>query len=247
MGLQSKCVIIALIFVVVSSVTLAKRRCEKIKIPFCKGLGYNTTIFPNNLDQDTQDEAKQSASEFTSLVKIQCSPEIALFLCALYAPVCTQMHKPLPPCRSLCQNARVGCEGLMNDYGFKWPDRFKCSNFPEHGLCIGRNASSSSHETQKLKPGKKVSVHKIRKKKCAKESHDGKLCCKLGRRAAKKGYYCNLRKKDDNESRKTIRFRKLVIRKCSLHSSCFRSCCEVSLRKRRSNKRNAKRKIKNRE
>lgn len=91
--------------------------------------------------------------------------------------------------------------------------------------------------------GKKVSVHKIRQKKCAKESYQGKLCCKLGRKAAKKGYYCNLRKKVDDESRKTIKFRKTVIRKCSLHSSCFRSCCEVSLRKRRnSEKRSAKQK-----
>ncbi len=90
--------------------------------------------------------------------------------------------------------------------------------------------------------GKKISVHKIRQKKCTKESDGAKLCCKLGRRAAKKGYFCNLRNKVEDDVRKAIRFRKTVIRKCSRFSSCFRSCCEVFQRKRRSSKRDAKQK-----
>lgn len=138
------------------SLTLGKKksRCEEIKIPFCKGLGYNTTIFPNNLAHDTQEEAKKSATEFTILVESQCSPEIALFLCSLFAPVCTQMHKALPPCRSLCKNSRDGCENLMNKFGFAWPERFECTKFPEEGLCVGRNTSASSQQTKNLKPGK---------------------------------------------------------------------------------------------
>ena len=239
-ALEGKRTLVILAIVLISSVALAKRRsrCEKIKIPFCKGLGYNTTIFPNNLDHDTQDEAQTSAHEMKVLADTECSPEISLFLCSLYAPVCTQMGKALPPCRALCQTSRRGCEGLMNKFGYNWPERFECQKFPKHGLCVGRNSSATSPQTKKLKPGKRISAHKLRQKRCAKESEEAKLCCKLGRRAAKKGYLCNLRNKVDEDSRKAIKFRKTVIRKCSRHSSCFRSCCEVFQRKRRNSKRN---------
>jgi hypothetical protein len=156
--LEGKYIVVILTLVLVSSPALGKKRnrCEKIRIPFCKGLGYNTTIFPNNLNHDTQEEAKKSAYDLHILVESECSPEIALFLCSLYAPVCTQMHKALPPCRALCKNARSGCEGLMNKYGFEWPERFACEKFPQQGLCVGRNASTTSH-ANKLKPGKSSS------------------------------------------------------------------------------------------
>lgn len=32
-------------------------RCEEITIPMCRGIGYNLTSFPNDLDHDTQEEA----------------------------------------------------------------------------------------------------------------------------------------------------------------------------------------------
>ena len=153
--LQGACLLVILTIILMSSQAFGRRRsrCEKIRISFCKGLGYNTTIFPNNLDHDNQDEALKSANEFTILVEAECSPEIALFLCSLYAPVCIENQKALPPCRSLCQNARSGCEGLMNRFGYKWPERFECENFPKEGLCVGRNASSSGQQTKKFKPG----------------------------------------------------------------------------------------------
>ena len=157
---ESKCLFVIFTIVLISGVTLGikRTRCEKIKIPFCEGLGYNTTIFPNNLNHDTQEEAKTSASEFSILIESKCSPEIALFLCSLYAPVCTHMRKALPPCRNLCQSARSGCEGLMNKFGYVWPDPFECQNFPRQGLCVGRNASSSNQQAKKLKPGKFFSI-----------------------------------------------------------------------------------------
>lgn len=208
-------------------------RCEKITIPFCKNLGYNHTIFPNNLDHETQEEARGDASEFTSLVDSQCSRDIVYFLCSLYAPVCTMMKAALPPCRSLCKSARYGCEDLMNNFGFRWPEKFSCDRFPRAGqsLCVGRNASSSSESTSKKtfkRSGKKTASQKLRQQKpCSSASGHGKLCCRLGRRAAKKGFYCNLKRKENTETRKSIKFRKTVIRKCSKYSSCFHSCCEA--------------------
>jgi len=61
----------------------------------------------------------------------------------MYVPVCTVLEEALPPCRSLCMEARNGCEVLMNRFGFQWPENLECSRFPESGLCVGENRSSS--------------------------------------------------------------------------------------------------------
>jgi frizzled 1/7 len=59
----------------------------------------------------------------------------------MYVPVCTVLEEALPPCRSLCNEARSGCEHLMNRFGFQWPENLECSRFPEGGLCVGENRS----------------------------------------------------------------------------------------------------------
>ncbi|XP_042371866.1 frizzled-7-A-like, partial [Plectropomus leopardus] len=66
------------------------------------------------------------------------------FLCSMYAPVCTVLEQAIPPCRSLCERARQGCEALMNKFGFQWPERLRCENFPVHGageICVGQNTT----------------------------------------------------------------------------------------------------------
>ena len=65
------------------------KRCEPITIPMCTGIAYNQTIFPNILGHVNQERAGQEMSGFYPLIKIGCSPDIHLFLCAMYAPVCT--------------------------------------------------------------------------------------------------------------------------------------------------------------
>jgi len=118
-------------------------RCEPIELPLCKNITYNTTIMPNLLGHTTQEEAGLEVNQFFPLVKVQCSPHLQLFLCSVYAPVCTILERPLAPCRSLCLSARGGCESLMNKFGFKWPEELDCSQFPEEGqLCVGSSNGS---------------------------------------------------------------------------------------------------------
>lgn len=57
----------------------------------------------------------------------------------MYAPVCTVLEEPIPPCRLLCIQARRGCEDLMNKFGFQWPENLDCNKFPTQGLCVGEN------------------------------------------------------------------------------------------------------------
>jgi len=118
-------------------------RCEEITIPMCRGIGYNLTAMPNELNHDTQEEAGLEVHQFWPLVEIRCSKDLLFFLCSMYAPICIEdYHKPLLACRSVCERARNGCSPLMEHYGFKWPDRMSCDKFPRHGdpddLCMDK-------------------------------------------------------------------------------------------------------------
>uniref|UniRef100_A0A3Q1H811 Uncharacterized protein n=1 Tax=Anabas testudineus TaxID=64144 RepID=A0A3Q1H811_ANATE len=120
--------------------------CQPISIPLCTDIAYNQTIMPNLVGHYNQEDAGLEVHQFYPLVKVQCSPELKFFLCSMYAPVCTVLEKAIPPCRSICERAKQGCEALMNKFGFQWPDRLRCENFPVLGdgqICVGQNDSSA--------------------------------------------------------------------------------------------------------
>ncbi|KAG5678163.1 hypothetical protein PVAND_007857 [Polypedilum vanderplanki] len=111
-------------------------KCEPIQVSVCQDIQfYNQTIFPNLLNHTRQDEAALEIHQYLPLIKINCSPNLKLFLCLLYTPICTILDHPIPPCRSLCESAR-NCEKIMNAYGFSWPEILECSKFPEDGIDI---------------------------------------------------------------------------------------------------------------
>uniref|UniRef100_A0A095A2U4 Frizzled-1 n=1 Tax=Schistosoma haematobium TaxID=6185 RepID=A0A095A2U4_SCHHA len=114
-------------------------KCEPIRIKACQDLPYNITIFPNDMGHATQDDAAQEIGQYTPLVRTTCSSSLKLFLCSLFFPVCTGMKKPLPPCRSLCEQNRKDCEPLMRGFHFEWPEIMNCDRFPEDSLCIAEN------------------------------------------------------------------------------------------------------------
>ncbi|CAN9505492.1 unnamed protein product [Ophioblennius macclurei] len=121
--------------------------CQPISIPLCTDIAYNQTIMPNLVGHTNQEDAGLEVHQFYPLVKVQCSPELKFFLCSMYAPVCTVLEKAIPPCRSICERAKQGCEALMNKFGFQWPDRLRCENFPVLGngqICVGQNDSSAA-------------------------------------------------------------------------------------------------------
>ncbi|GCB76994.1 frizzled-1 [Scyliorhinus torazame] len=124
--------------------------CQPISIPLCTDIAYNQTIMPNLLGHTNQEDAGLEVHQFYPLVKVQCSPELKFFLCSMYAPVCTVLEQAIPPCRSLCERARQGCEALMNKFGFQWPESLRCENFPVHGsqdLCVGQNNTEKGSPT----------------------------------------------------------------------------------------------------
>ncbi|KAL8575794.1 Frizzled-1 [Nucella lapillus] len=122
-------------------------KCEPITIPLCKDIQYNETIMPNLLLHQKQEDAGLEVHQFFPLVKVQCSPQLKFFLCTMYVPVCTVLDEAIPPCRSLCNQARTGCESLMNKFGFQWPESLRCDRFPKAGLCVGENTTEGGEST----------------------------------------------------------------------------------------------------
>ncbi|XP_038566327.1 uncharacterized protein LOC119896950 [Micropterus salmoides] len=112
--------------------------CEPITIPMCQGLSYNQTITPNLLGHTSQREAVGKMSFFNSIVQTVCSVDIRLFVCMVYAPQCVA-GEVQRPCRSFCERAKQGCEGLMTSFGVYWPDELKCNSFPEE-MCISEDS-----------------------------------------------------------------------------------------------------------
>lgn len=121
-------------------------KCEPITISICKNIPYNMTIMPNLLGHTRQEEAGYEVFQFAPLVKMGCSPDLQFFLCSLYVPPCTILDHALPPCRSLCESARV-CEAVMKNFRLDWPENLECSKFPEFGtgkLCVPLNNSNEN-------------------------------------------------------------------------------------------------------
>ncbi|XP_054637904.1 atrial natriuretic peptide-converting enzyme-like [Dunckerocampus dactyliophorus] len=110
-----------------SSVTSAGS-CQSITIPFCKDLPYTETIMPNALGHKTQQEATLYFSTFYTLVHTDCSPHLKTFLCSVFTPECVA-GIARPPCRTLCEQARSGCEPVLKQFGLSWPETLGCEAF----------------------------------------------------------------------------------------------------------------------
>ena len=116
---------------------LGQPTCEPLKITVCRQF-YRTTIFPNTLNHTSRESAAVDFQQFVPLINLRCSRDIALFLCSVYFPVCPSVLKTVvPPCRSLCDSARSGCEEQMRAFGFDWPEPLNCDRFQkrEEGIC----------------------------------------------------------------------------------------------------------------
>lgn len=116
-----------------------KGECHSInKDDICKNMPYNRTMFPNILNHRKIGEASRELQSYSPLIKVQCSKDLQFFLCSLYMPICNDFG-PIPPCKSLCERSKAGCESLMIKFGFLWPDILNCERFPQKGsnvLCV---------------------------------------------------------------------------------------------------------------
>jgi frizzled protein 1/7 len=124
-------------------------KCEKITVPVCKDIQYNETMLPNVFNHTTQEEAGIEVHNFFPLVKVQCSRHLKLFLCTMYLPMCTASKVATPPCKSLCNKARTGCDSLLQKFGMEWPDNLRCDQFPTSGICFEENGIVTLETTKR--------------------------------------------------------------------------------------------------
>lgn len=111
-------------------------RCQPMNIPFCESIGYNQTMLPNFLGHQTQQDVITEINIYHPLIQVGCSPDLKLFLCTVYAPICfdhVNESKPLYllPCRSLCESARQGCSNQLKTFNREWPQKLQCDRFPD--------------------------------------------------------------------------------------------------------------------
>jgi len=118
------------------------------RFTLCKDLAYNQTMFPNSLNHRNFEEASTEMSMFGPLIKVGCSDDLQFFLCSVYAPVCMDVG-PIPPCKELCENAKRGCIGIMQRFGFIWPDYLRCDRYPVRNEGSGILCVSKSNDEKK--------------------------------------------------------------------------------------------------
>ena len=99
--------------------------------PFLIAKTYNTHTLRDQtyfLSRKWQENAALEMHQYQPLVTVKCSPTLQLFLCSVYTPVCVS-GRSLPPCKALCEEAKAGCEILMNQFGIEWPSQLECDSF----------------------------------------------------------------------------------------------------------------------
>lgn len=129
-------------------------RCQEMNIEFCQNVGYNRTMLPNIMNHHTQQDIITEINVFDPLLRLNCSPDIRLFLCAVYAPTCFDQDTDpisLPPCRSLCESARQGCSDRVREFAQSWPPILSCDKFPDgpkaDQMCVGKDTGSEFSQT----------------------------------------------------------------------------------------------------
>ena len=98
----------------------------------CADLGYQYTSFPNLfLNITNQNDASLTIQTFQPLVGTECSADLKPFLCSMFAPKCIPGESsPELPSKDKCQSARSGCESIMMNFGFTWPEPLHCETLP---------------------------------------------------------------------------------------------------------------------
>ncbi|XP_053678140.1 uncharacterized protein LOC128728538 [Anopheles nili] len=120
--------------VTVEIVTTARppRKCEPLRLSYCRSVGYNVTTYPNFFGHASLEEVEADLISFRELVDAECFRQAFDFICRLLQPPCEyrSVDEPTPGtvCRQYCQAFWSGC-------GERLPERLRrfldCERFPE--------------------------------------------------------------------------------------------------------------------
>ncbi|KAI6178738.1 hypothetical protein M3Y98_00534100 [Aphelenchoides besseyi] len=142
MTFDSRKLVLFLIFVPLAKSSIfdkaSRQQCQMITIPLCLDIPYNLTIHPHPLAHGDQQSLHAQTDHFKPLIRTKCNPHIKFFVCSVFAPMCPeQMPQAVTSCRSVCEEVRRDCIGILNEFDIQWPAPLNCSNFPqEPELCM---------------------------------------------------------------------------------------------------------------
>lgn len=114
-----------------------RRKCEPVKLKFCRQIGYNMTTYPNLLGHQSREEIERDLITFREIVDSECFLQAFDFLCHLLQPPCERalesksneiFVKPRLLCRSYCQAFADGC---LSRIPLKFRPYFDCERYPE--------------------------------------------------------------------------------------------------------------------
>lgn len=109
-----------------------QRRCESLKLDYCKAIGYNVTTYPNLLGHQNIDEVKADLIAFREIVDSECYRQAYDFVCRLLQPPC-KYRDPFEPeiepiCREYCLDFHKSCGSRISN---RFKSFFDCERFPE--------------------------------------------------------------------------------------------------------------------
>lgn len=109
-----------------------QRRCEALKLDYCKAVGYNVTTYPNLLGHNNIDEVKADLIAFREIVDSECYRQAYDFVCRLLQPPC-KYREPFEPelspiCRDYCLDFHKACGNRISNH---FRTFFDCERFPE--------------------------------------------------------------------------------------------------------------------
>ncbi|XP_029644708.1 protein mom-5 [Octopus sinensis] len=126
----------------VTSVVDTGTRCIHNVLPMCANLTSNHTavkkymfgVLPNMFLQNSPGRIFIEMNNFEALVKSQCSPNLAFFVCGVYLPFCTGNEGTdgfRVPCKELCEEVFSACKAKLYEItGVNWPSKFQCHRYP---------------------------------------------------------------------------------------------------------------------
>ncbi|KAL5275442.1 hypothetical protein ACFFRR_001360 [Megaselia abdita] len=127
------------------------RKCENLKLPYCRAIGYNVTTYPNFLGHTSFEDVQDDVIAFREIVDSECFREAFDFVCRLLQPPCESRGylEPAPGlvCREYCQQFMKGCGTRLLPRFKKY---FDCELFPEStGVQSCRSKPKCSQDLQK--------------------------------------------------------------------------------------------------
>ncbi|KAK7500859.1 hypothetical protein BaRGS_00007739 [Batillaria attramentaria] len=133
-----------------TTTVLPPDECEVVRIMECANMtSYQYTAFPNILGHPTQEIAGQALGEVGHTMSLMCHGYLNAFLCGLYAPECGADSKPIPPCRSFCEEVHGRCNTSMAP----------SASFPVDCATLPESDDTSVCMPSPYKPGQCVPIH----------------------------------------------------------------------------------------